>query len=131
MNEKRFESFEIGQIYSKTKRLPNVSLDRMGRDKSIFKTQQLGLEYRPKFELVMPRMDLGSVDFEKILPRKTEYHPKYTMNEKSYFKMDSYKNLKGISFGKMTDRDYSYLKSNIGRSLNSVFEFNLVKNEWN
>ena len=115
VNEKRFESLDLPEIYSKTQKIPSVRLGAiLGRSRSNFKKDDCakGLEYLPKYNLVWPKSSIKIPNLSKMLARKgleletSGVQSSYISNDESMIKSQGGKTIhKTPDFSKMLARE--------------------------
>ena len=109
VNEKRFETLLLPEIYSKSYKIPGVSLKGLGRSRNNFHRDDCakGLEYKPKYSLIWPKSSLKVPDFSKLLARKgldnSFVQTSWLSNEETSF--TSHRIKKTPDFSKMLARE--------------------------
>ncbi len=100
LNENRFEYIHLPAISTKSHKSYVADLNHGGRvlQFSIFQNSKSGLEYKPKYDLVLKKEGLLVPKFEKVVPRKEQSHNSYTMNESTFivdeFSLESFSPVK-------------------------------------
>lgn len=116
VHEKRFESFELPEVFSKTQKVKRIYLDGVGRSRNNFKKDNcaMGLEYKPKYNLVWPKTAMKIPDFSKNIARKSlsnsiNYSLNLSYEDESL--NSKRKIIKTPNFSKMLPRDRSLEES--------------------